>query len=153
MDGWMNRWMDDDHSLMQSINENLYFSICHWSEHAFLVSFPSFVTNVEAEAPRLWPPHVKSRLTGKGPDAGKDWGQEEKGVTEDEMVGWHQWLNRHELEQTSRDGEGMGKPGVLYSVGVTMSQTQLWEWTKTCVTGTYHEKLRFCIWLHVQVAL
>ena len=47
-----------------------------------------------------WPPDADSQLTGKDPDAGKDWGQEEKGVTEDEMVGWHHWLNGHELEQT-----------------------------------------------------
>ena len=47
----------------------------------------------EAEAPILWPPNVKSHLIGKDPDAGKDWGQEEKRVTEDEMVGWQHWLN------------------------------------------------------------
>ena len=52
-------------------------------------------TDVEAETPILWPPDVKSWLTGKDPDAGKDWGQEEKGMTEDEMVGWHYWLNGH----------------------------------------------------------
>ena len=50
-------------------------------------------TDAEAEAPTLWPPNAKSWLTGKAPDAGEDWGQEEKGVTEDEMVGWHHWLN------------------------------------------------------------
>ena len=52
------------------------------------------------EAPILWPPDAKSWLTGKGPDAGKDWGQEEKGATEDEMVGWHHWLSGHEFEPT-----------------------------------------------------
>ena len=50
----------------------------------------------EAEAPTLWPPDSKSWIIGKDPDAGKDWGQEEKGVTEDELVGWHQQLNEHE---------------------------------------------------------
>ena len=55
-------------------------------------------TDAETEAPILWPPDVKSWLTGKDPDAGKDWGQEEKGVTEDEMVVWHHWLNGHEFE-------------------------------------------------------
>ena len=55
-------------------------------------------TDVEAETPILWPPDVKSWLTWKDPDAGKDWGQEEKGTTEDEMVGWHHWLNGHEFE-------------------------------------------------------
>ena len=60
----------------------------------------------EAEGPILWPPDVKSWLTGKDPDAGKDWGQEEKGVTEDEMVG--HWLNGPEFEQTPGESEGQG---------------------------------------------
>ena len=55
-------------------------------------------TDAEAETPILWPPDMKSWLTGKDPDAGKDWGQEEKGTTEDEMVGWHHWLDGHEFE-------------------------------------------------------
>ena len=60
-------------------------------------------TNAEAEAPILWPPDAKRQLTGKDPDAGKDWGQEEKGATEDEMVGCYHWLNGHEFEQTLGD--------------------------------------------------
>ena len=64
--------------------------------------------HAEAEAPKLWPPDVKSRLFGKDPDAGKDWGQEEKGETEDEMVGMHHWLSGHDLGQTLRDSEGQG---------------------------------------------
>ena len=52
-------------------------------------------TDAEAETPIFWPPHAKNWLIGKDPDAGKDWGQEEKGTTEDEMVGWHYWLNGH----------------------------------------------------------
>ena len=55
-------------------------------------------TDAEAETPILWPTHTKSWLIGKDPDAGRDWGQEEKGTTEDEMVGWHHWLNGHEFE-------------------------------------------------------
>ena len=55
-------------------------------------------TDAEAETPTLWPPHVKSRLTGKDPDAWRDWGQEEKGTTEDEMAGWHHRLDGHEFE-------------------------------------------------------
>ena len=54
-------------------------------------------TDVEAETPILWPPDAKNRLIGKDPDAGRDWGQEEKGTTEDERVGWHHRLNRHEF--------------------------------------------------------
>ena len=65
-------------------------------------------TDIEAEAPILWPPDGKSWLTGKDPDAGKDWGQEKKGMTEDEMVGWHHWLNGQEFAQTSGDSEGQG---------------------------------------------
>ena len=55
-------------------------------------------TDVEAETPILWPPHAKSWLIGKDPDAGRDWGQEEKGTTEDEMAGWHHRLDGHEFE-------------------------------------------------------
>ena len=55
-------------------------------------------TDAEAETPILWLPHAKSRLIGKDSDAGRDWGQEEKGTTEDEMVGWHHRLNGHEFE-------------------------------------------------------
>ena len=55
-------------------------------------------TDAETETPILWPPEAKSWLTGKDPDAGKDWRWEEKGSTEDDMVGWHQWLNEHKFE-------------------------------------------------------
>ena len=61
---------------------------------------------IDAEAPILWPPDVKSWIIGKDPDAGKDCGQGEKGVTEDETVGWHHWLNGHEFNQTRGDSEG-----------------------------------------------
>ena len=65
-------------------------------------------TDAEAEAPTRWPPDAKSQLIGKDPDAGKDWGQEEKGLTEDEMVGWHHRLNGHESEQTLGESQGQG---------------------------------------------
>ena len=65
-------------------------------------------TDAEAEIPILWPPDAKNQLIRKDPDAGKDWGQEEIVVTEDEMVGWHHWLNGHEFEQTQGDSEGEG---------------------------------------------
>ena len=64
-------------------------------------------TDAEADIPMLCPPDVKSWLTGKDPDAGRDWGQE-KWVTEDEMVGWHDWLSGHDFEQTLGDSEGQG---------------------------------------------
>ena len=64
--------------------------------------------DAEAEAPILWPPDAKSWLIRKDPDTGKDWRQEEKGMTEDEMVGWHHWLDGHELEQAPGVGDGQG---------------------------------------------
>ena len=65
-------------------------------------------TDAEAEAPILWPPDAKSQIIGKDPDTGKDWRQEEKRMTEDEMVGWHHQLNGHKSEQTLGGGEGQG---------------------------------------------
>ena len=70
-------------------------------------------TDVDAEAPILWPPDAKNWLIGKDPDAGKNWKQEEKGMTKDEIVGWHHRLNGHEFKQAP----GVGKPGVLQSMG------------------------------------
>ena len=74
-------------------------------------------TGAETEAPILWPPDAESRLTGKDPDAGKDWRQEEKGTTEHEMAGWHHWLNWHEFKQALGVGDGSGRPGVLQCTG------------------------------------
>ena len=65
-------------------------------------------TDAEAETPILWLPDVKNWLIGKDPDAGKDWRQEEKGMTEDEMGGWHHWLNGREFEQAPGVGDGQG---------------------------------------------
>ena len=67
-----------------------------------------FIGPTEAEALILWTPDAKSQLIGKDPHAGKDWRQEEKEMTENEMVGWHHQLNGHEFEQTQGDGEGQG---------------------------------------------
>ena len=65
-------------------------------------------TDAKAEAPILWPPDAKNRLVGKDPDAGKDWGQEEKGITEDKIVGRHHRLDGHEFEQAPGVGDGQG---------------------------------------------
>ena len=65
-------------------------------------------TDAEAKEPILWPSDAKSQLIRKDPNAGKDWRKEEKGKTEDEMDGWHHWLNLHEFEQTLGDAEGQG---------------------------------------------
>ena len=64
--------------------------------------------DAKAETPALWPPHMKSWLIGKDSDAGRDWGQEEKGTTEDEMAGWHCWLYGRESEWTPGVGDGQG---------------------------------------------
>ena len=81
-------------------------------------------TDVEAEAPILWPSDAKSQLNGKDPDAGKDWRQEEKGMREDEMAGWHHWLKGHEFEQTLWDNEE--EASLACGVhGVAKSPTQL----------------------------
>ena len=65
-------------------------------------------TDVEAETPVVWPPDANDWLIGKDPDAGKDWRQEEKGMTEDKMVGWHRWLNGNEFEQDQGVGDEQG---------------------------------------------
>ena len=67
-----------------------------------------FIRRTDVEVPILWLPDAKSQLNGKDPDAGKDWEQEEKGVTEDEMVGWHHRFNGLEFQQTPGDSEEQG---------------------------------------------
>ena len=95
-------------------------------------------TDAEAEAPVLWPPDVKNRLYGTDPDAGKGWGQEEKGVTEDEMVRWHHRLDGHESEQTLGDGEGQGSL-VCCSHGIAKTRTWLSDWITANVSPiTWH---------------
>ena len=66
------------------------------------------IGKTDAEAPILWPPDARSQLVGKDPDAGKDWSQEEKGMKEEEMVGWYHWFNGQEFEQTPGDSEKQG---------------------------------------------
>ena len=87
-------------------------------------------TDAEVEAPVLWPPDVKSQLTGKDPDAGKDWRQEERGTAEDRMAGWHHRLNGHEFEQVLGDGEGQGSLLCCSPWGCKESDMTE-EWTKT----------------------
>ena len=87
-------------------------------------------TDAEAETPILWPHDGKNWLIGKDPNAGKDWRREEKGMTEDEMVGWHHWLDEHDVWGTSRSWERTGKPGMLQSMG-SQSRTRLSDWTQS----------------------
>ena len=96
-------------------------------------------TVVEAETPILWPPHAKSWLIGKDLDAGRDWGQEEKGMTEDEMAGWHHRLSRHESQWTPGSWWWTGRPGVLQFMGLQwvghewvteLNRTELNDWSK-----------------------
>jgi len=88
-------------------------------------------TDVEAETPILWPPHVTSWLIWKDPDAGKDWGQEEKGTTEDEMVGWHHQFNGHGFGWTPGVGDGQGSLACCGSWGCKeLDMTERLNWTE-----------------------
>ena len=89
-------------------------------------------TDVEAETPILWPPHAKSWLIWKDPDTGKDWGQEEKGMTEDEMAGWHHQLDGLESEWNPGDGDEQGGLACCDSWGRKESDaTDRLNWTES----------------------
>ena len=85
--------------------------------------------DAEAETPVLWPPHAKNWLIGKDSDAGRDWGQEEKGTTEDEMAGWHHRLDRREFEWTPGVNDGQGGLACCNSLGHKESDT-LSDWSE-----------------------
>ena len=88
-------------------------------------------TDAKAETLILWPPHTKSWLIGKDSDAGRDWGQEEKGMTEDEMAGWHHRLNGPEFEWTLEVGDGQGGLACCHSWGRKESDMTEWlNWTE-----------------------
>ena len=88
-------------------------------------------TDAEAETPILWPPDVKSWLIGKDSDAGRDWGQEENGTTEDEMAGWHHWLDGRESQWTLGVGDGQGGLACCDSWGCKESDTtERLNWTE-----------------------
>ena len=128
---WKNHWFSNSHVWMWELDHKESWALknwCFWTAvlgktlecpldcKAIKPVHPkgnqswifSGTTDVEAEAPILWPPDTKSWLIGKDPDAGRDWRQEEKGMTEDEMAGWHYRLNGHEFEQAPGDDEGQG---------------------------------------------
>ena len=88
-------------------------------------------TDAEAEILVRWPPHVKNWLIGRDPDAGRDWGQEEKGTTEDEMAGWHHGLDGHEFGWTLGVGDGQGGLACYDSWGLKESDTsERLNWTE-----------------------
>ena len=103
-------------------------------------------TDAEVETPILRPPDAKKWLIGKDPDAGKDWRQEEKGTTEDEMVGWHHLLNGHEFEQAMGVGDGQGRLACCSPWGHKESvKTERLEWTELNSTEA-NTRVVFEIW-------
>ena len=104
------------------IHKNIYTHLYVYSEGDQPWDF--FGRNdAKAETPVLWPPHLKSWLIGKDSDAGRDWGQEEKGTTEDEMAGWHRWLDGRESQWTPGVGDGQGGLACCDSWGRKESDT------------------------------
>ena len=100
-------------------------------------------TDVETETPIFWPPDAESRLIWKDPDVGKDWGQEEKGMSEDEMVGWHHWHKGHGFEwlrELVMDRESWR--AVVH--GVTKSRTRLSDWTELNWVGCFKNEEKGC---------
>ena len=89
-----------------------------------------FIERADAEVPNLWLPDVKSQLIRKDSDAGKDWRQEEKGMTDDEMVGWHHWLNGREFQQALGDDEGQG----------SLACCSPWGWEESDTTWLINKK-------------
>ena len=101
------------------------------------------MNDAKAETPVLWPPHAKSWLIGTDSDAGRDWGQEEKGTTEDEMAGWYHWLDGHESEWTPGAGDGQGGLACCDSWGHKESDTtEQLNWMKI-----YNIWYDWCAWL------
>ena len=123
MDGWLN----GENSSLTS-NRTFLLLNCTGLDQPWVF----FGRNdAKAETPILWPPHVKSWLIGKDSDAGRDWGQEEKGMTEDEMAGWHHRLDGHEFEWTPGVGDGQGGLACCYSWGRKKSDmTERLNWTE-----------------------
>ena len=102
--------------------------------------------DAKAETPVLWPPRVKTWLIGKDFDAGRDWGQEEKGTTEDEMAGWHHWLDGRESEWTPGVGDGQGGLVCCNSWGRKESDTTEWLiWSDLIWINEYSKVERYKI--------
>ena len=115
-----------------------------------------FTGRTDAEAPILWPPDTKNWLIGKDPDAGQDWRQKEKGMTEDERVGWHHWLDGHEFEQALGGGDGQGGLACCSAWGhkkLDMTEQLNWQGTLEVYSFSYkitvslgdNNRLGFCL--------
>ena len=106
-------------------------------------------TDAEAETPILWPPDAKTWLIWKHPDAGKDWGQEEKGMTEDEMVGWHYRLTGHGFGWTPGVGDGQGGLACCGSWGCKESDTtECLNWTEWCI----YICICMCVYIYIYIS-
>jgi len=105
-------------------------------------------TDAEAETPILWPPHAKSWLIGKDPDAGRDWGQEDKGTTEDEMAGWHHQLDAHDFGWILGVGDGQGGLACCNSWSHRVGHDEWLNWTELMllVNTPAVDFLQECCW-------
>ena len=105
-------------------------------------------TDIESETPIFWPPDAKNWLIWKDPDAGKDWGREEKGMTEDEMVEWHHWLDGHGFGWTPGVGDGQGGLACCSSWGRKESVTNEWlnSWTPDYNILLWHQRVTFSVY-------
>ena len=108
-------------------------------------------TDAETETPILWSPDAKNGLLRKDPDAGKDWRQEEKGTTENEMVEWHHWFNGQEFKQPLGDGDGQGSLLYCSPWGCKESDvTEQWNWTETpWPSGIYPWNVKLIFYLMI----
>ena len=101
-------------------------------------------TDAKAETPVVWPSYVKCWLIGKDPNAGRDWGQEEKGMTEDKMAGWHHWLDGHEFVWTLGVGDGQGGLACYDSRGRKQSDmSERLNWTECKLPCDYYNQMNF----------
>ena len=113
-----------------TVLKKLFLEISLWDDF-FTIYMNLNNSMLKAETPVLWPPHAKSWLIGKDSDAGRDWGQEEKGTTEDKMAGWHHWFDGRESQWTLGVGDGQGGLACCDSWGHKESDTtERLNWTE-----------------------
>ena len=106
-------------------------------------------TDAEAETPILWPPDVKNQVIGKDLDAGKDWRREEKGMTEDETVGWHHWLDGYEFEQALGVGDEQRSLASCSSWShKELDTTERLNWTEEPLRSCLRSQIQFLFFMH-----